>query len=295
MTYPDKTLRLHLSAMAVTLLVCSPLQAADKYQLKLKSSADVGQSVRVSEETQGSFRLNIVDAKGKLLHTKTEASAEEARYDETVLVKSGNSPSHYRRNYLTATETKDGGTRKKAYQGRVVDFLKKGDDFLVRYQDGGAMPRIASDELMRKVKGDIESDEDFLPDHPVSVGESWTPNLRSFSGDIEVMSIDLSRSTGSSKLVEAYERDGRLYGVIETSLRLTTTTFGQMTLNEPAPVDIVHRYHGCLDGGSTEGNGSLELRMNAAVTMDVRGRKTRMRMAMIFASEEKRSSERRLE
>ena len=191
----------------------------ETYTIKLKEHAGKGQALKVTDRYTGTSHFKITDPDGKVIRDQKEPDVSETVYTEKVLEEGGKRPRKISRVYGKATQTKGNKTTEKPYSGRTLLFqLKEG-----KYEGSAeGKPEVPSKDLTRMAEDlseETAKTQALLPKKAVKVGESWALGgkevARILGGGFP---IDPAKSRGKGKLVKAYRKDGKQFGVLEFRL-----------------------------------------------------------------------------
>lgn len=114
--------------------------------------------------------------------------------------------------------------------------------------------------------------EVFLPDKPVKPGDTWKldgKKLGALVGGGEGLGvIDPDKSEMTGKLVKAYQKDGKQYGVIEFTGNVAIKGLGEkapVTVKAGSGMNIKMTMDGCIDGSTPAGEmkGTMKLKLDA--------------------------------
>ncbi len=164
-----------------------------------------------------------------------------------------------RRRYSRAERTHNGKEQVLPYAGKTVLIEPKGDRYTFRWLDGAELS--GQEELEEEFNGKVPPLPGLggvwlLPRGPVRVGESWkvdpAPFLKILATAKE-MRFDTSRATARGKLLRAYRKDGRQYGVLDVRFDVTPRSIGAdgVTLKLKASQWTFRLLlDGCIDGSS---------------------------------------------
>ena len=254
-----------LSVAVVFGLVAGPAwgQGDDKaYMIKIKKSAK-GSTERVAKAEQSTQTIRVTD-NNNLLHEKDEKKAKEFVYVETILERPGaQKATKLKRKYEKAVKTRDGKATTLPYQGKTVLIEKKGDRYEFRVEGDEELTGDAAEELTKEFnkKGEVDEatlEKLLLPAKAVKVGESWDIDAKRVEkafGESAELEVAPGKTKATGKLVRAYQKGGRQYGVISLHLRLALKSVGQdgskLVLQPNSHLAFEVRVDGCIDGSST--------------------------------------------
>lgn len=261
------------------------------YPIKFKTYADVGKSVdyRERQEQKEVLRIRLPDGK---MDSKERALINETVYIETVLEMGESKPKKFKRFYTLARTTLNEQTRTEDYEGRIVIFELKGDQYEVR-AEGTGKPLSEEDakRLALRVRKP-EQTEVFLPKEPVKVGESWPIDIEKLA-KFQGQELDLPNSTGKATLLKVTDAaGGQLNGVIELNITFAVRSMLGRTYDPPAKFELKGTLETSVGGASTAGAFELHGEMTGKGTLQRDGQKLTEEKSMMIGSSETRSTER---
>ncbi len=221
--------RTHGLSMALV-LVLTATAPAQEYTLKLKQAA-TDAAVAVKRHDQFKLEFKLSDGGSNAVQSKKAARALTFTYRETGLAKADGAVqfTSLKREYKKAERAVDGVKETLPYQGKTVILDKKEGKYSFRIVGGELLDGKDADELHDEFnKSNLKSlnRDFFLPKNPVKVGDPWTldvdPVARAIAKSCN-FALDDAKSTGTSRLLRAYRKDGRQYGVIETVMDFPIT------------------------------------------------------------------------
>jgi hypothetical protein len=150
----------------------------------------------------------------------------------------------------------------------LIDFSGTSQEFTM---DG---KELIGDELafmkeqFKDRKKDESHDELLLPKTPVAVGETWKPDVAALVKDLaaatDQLTVDPAKSTASGKLLKAYKKDGKQFGVfeVEMSFALSKVGAGPMAIDLDATsvATMTVHFDSCVDG--TLHTGTMETKID---------------------------------
>lgn len=210
--------------IGIVFLIATPALAIDEtYTLKLYKSKPGDKSEHeASEISKADFFIKA----GGMEMKEGRSSGKKETYTEEILEKKAGDrlATKLTRTYKVAEKTEKGGTTKAVYAGKTVLIEKKGGEYAFSI-DGKALKESEAPDLFKGFnnKKDELKAEDFLPEYPVKVGESWkvpaekSERLFKTLGHGELR-IDAKKSTVGGKLLRVYKKDGAQFGILEVTI-----------------------------------------------------------------------------
>lgn len=115
-------------------------------------------------------------------------------------------------------------------------------------------------------------EELFLPKNAVAVGETWKLEIDDVAKPFaKAMEFDASKSTAGGKLIKAYKKDNKQFGIFETELHLAITKILSgpipMQLSRGSVTKIIVQFDGCIDGSINTGTTKMSMEMQMAGTL----------------------------
>jgi hypothetical protein len=253
-----------LSLAALVALLWGPVTAQDgeSYTIKLKKPA-AGQITTVDSVEQSLEQVKVADNNGNIQQEKDEKKGHDYVYKQTILEVKGDKGTRLKREYQKATATEDGKPKKLSYDGKTVLIEKKGDKYTFRIEGGGEITDDDAKELDKEFnkKGNINETEMvklMLPPGPIKVGQTWKVDPKVIAKMLQeeaMMELNAEKTTGTGKLLKAYRKDRRQFGVLSIKMNIVpkSVTKDGMTIafqpNSKVVLDMT--VDGCIDGSSS--------------------------------------------
>lgn len=260
--------------LAVWTLTLSPLAApAQEYTIKPGKPA-VGEPFQVKADGNFDVEFKLLDAGGQAVMEKKEVKATSATFREIGLARDPATGdfTKLKRTYKKAQRTTDGDRRALLYQGETVLIEKKGGAWEFQIEGGETLEGQDAKELFDEFnKNAARLIPLFLPKKAVKVDEPWTYDVGLIVKELTKegkIDIDPAKSTGSGKLLKAYQKDGKQFGVLEWTITLPVTHLihdDNKTPTKEGKIVIKLESDGRIDGGS--GPSSLKVAFDG----DIRG------------------------
>jgi hypothetical protein len=245
-----------LAALAVAL---GPLTAAaQEYAIKIKRPG-LGDKTRAQVSDDFKLGFKLLDNAGNVVMEADETKAHKFVFRDVGLERAaaGEDLVRIKRHYEHAERTVKGTRETLPYQGKTVLIEKKDGKFQFQIEGGEVLEGKDAEELNEEFnKGDFRklTTEHFLPRQAVKVNEAWkydvAPLAKAFSNDGKTV-IDEAKSTGSGRLLKAYTKDGRQFGVIELTMEFPVTHFihdGNKVPTKEGKFTIKLQADTCIDG-----------------------------------------------
>jgi hypothetical protein len=251
----------------------------EKYTIKIKSP-QAKQSFDVTSTGKKSVSFKVVDANQNVAVDKAEDKTTKFIYREVGLEKPDKEPkfTKLQRHYSTAERRTDGKRLTLPYQGKTLSITKEKHGSYEFTLDGGEKLSIAeSSELIEEFNkgGGLAGVMELLlaRGEPVAVGETWKVDAAKLAEGFEKnanLSIDPAKSTLSGKLVRAYKKDGRQFGVIDLTIDLAVTAFiqdGNKLPTKDSGFKVNLECDLCIDGSADQSSvkGTFEANIRATV------------------------------
>jgi hypothetical protein len=244
--------------IAVWTVALTPLAApAQEYTIKFAKSAP-GETYQVKSDNQSDVTFKLLDAGGGVVMDKNEVKGHQFTYREVGLERGpGGDLIKLKRMYKKAQRTLDGDRRTLLFQGETLLIDKKEGASTFQIVDGEAVDGEDAKELREEFnKGGVgKLLELFLPKKAVKVDEAWkidaTLVAKEFMKDGKV-EVDAAKSTGAGKLLKAYQKSGKQFGVIGLTITLPITALindGNKTPTKLGKLVIKIELDRCIDGG----------------------------------------------
>jgi hypothetical protein len=198
--------------------------------------------------------------------SKDDANVKSFVYVDEILEnpKNAKRATKLKRTYEKATLTTGGNAVKLPVEGKTVLIEKTGEkySYTVDGQEvAGDALRILRDEFDRPDGKDMR--DVVFPKTPVKPGESWKIDAAVLAKAIADTGpvFDTAKSTAAGKLVKAYQKDGRQFGVIEFVFEGPITGFGgkqALTVSE-GKMTVKLSGDGCIDGTAATGKSTMKM------------------------------------
>jgi hypothetical protein len=252
---------------AVTLMFAPPLlDAQDTYTIKVKVGGKGVMTIVTKEESEDN-RTVITLPDGKVIK-QTDAKKKLTKYRQEILEQeAGQWPSKVRRVYEKALVTKpDGKTvvKEEPFHGKTLLIAQK--DGKPTFQiEGGA--ELAAKEVTSLVKefskkgNPAKEMELVLPKKAVAVGESWKLDKKGIKkllgaedeDDTIFAGFDFDKASATGKLVKAYKKDGRQFGIVQYEVMVPITKVKELEFKPGAKLTAKLIADACIDGSADTG------------------------------------------
>jgi hypothetical protein len=286
--------------LAVLAVALGPLTAsAQEHVVKVKRPG-VGDKTRVKLTDDFKIEFKVLDNNNNVLMEADETKTHKFEFREVGLERAatGEDLVRLKRHYEHAERTVKGARETLPYQGKTVLIEKKDGKFQFQIEGGEILEGKDAEELNEEFsKGDFRklTTEHFLPRKAVKVGETWkydvAPLAKAFSADGKT-TIDEAKSTGSGKLLKAYTKNGRQFGVVELTMEFPVTHIdheGNKVPTKEGKFTIKLQADTCIDGTLDESR--VTGSMSGAVRADINanGMDVRLVIGIRANMEEKRA------
>lgn len=249
-------------AVTAALVAALTLSAAADDAVEIKPPAlKAGDKFKVTKHDK-SKTAETLEAGGK----KTGKDKNETRlsvYTDEVLTAGGpgEKPAKLVRVYEKHEAT--GGKEGPAPPLKTpITIAKKGDKFeFTADKPLGEFTTVLDREFNRT--NDV-SVQDFLPGKPVKAGDSWKIDAVKFAKSLaqDKLTVDAAKSAVTGKLLKAYKKDGKQFGVLE--------------------IDAVFPMKDLGNGGATLKSGVIKTTINADVCIDGTDNSESTKMSLVF-------------
>jgi hypothetical protein len=266
-----------LGALLLVLPALPGLARAQTYTIKLKTEQDAGEAVRTHNTQRTNGTSKLFDADGKLLREDKQDGSGEEVYTETVLEKGGKRPRKFKRTYEKAVHQKGAAAAAPlSYQGRTVLFERKGGKYEVRAEGEPALDKKDLEMLTAQANdqtaGDLE--QVFVTGKPVKAGEGWPVEAKALQELFgKTGALDLPRCKGEARLVKAYEKGGKQFGVLEVTMRLAYKSMPKLAFDPPALFDVRINLDTAIDGSTHAAVSSMNAKLAGKGGFEEKGMK----------------------
>jgi hypothetical protein len=263
---------------AVLAVALSPLvAAAQEYAIKVKHPG-LGDKTRGQVASDFKLEFKVLDNNGNVLMEAQETKAHKLVFQEVGLERAaaGEELVRVQRRYEDAERRVKGERQTLPYQGKTLLIEKKDGAFQFRIKDGEVLEGKDVEELHEEFnKGGLRklATDHFLPRKAVKLNETWkfdvAPLAKAFSGDGK-LEIDDAKSTGTGKLIKAYTKNGKQFGVIALTMEFPVTHMiheGNKAAAKASKITIQLQHDGSIDGTLDESH--LQGTVTGTVRADV--------------------------
>jgi hypothetical protein len=252
------------------LAAAAPLRVDDAYEIKIKKS-DKGAVIQQKKESSEESHLKVEGPGGKALADKNDSKTTIEEYKETILEKvKGKRPTKVRREYAKAVIKSGEDEKPLAYDGKTLLIEKKDGKYHFTIEGGEKLKDKDAEALSRSFNKPVGDDDEgnevekvILPKKPVAVNGTWKIDIEDLSkamskDDSQPFPIDKSKASGQGKLLRAYKKDGRQYGVFDINVNLPLKGDFPLSKDQKAPIQpgskmTLHaKVDACIDGTSSD-------------------------------------------
>jgi len=237
-----------------------------KYDVKLDWKAVEGHKSELAFDDSQLVRMVISTNDREIMKREDKQSRSFAAVEVIVKTKD-DKPAVSRWTFSKATQQSSDRNTPFAFQGRTVVVTKDpGRGRLFAFDNGEAVAPEDAAVLAQlwgsdNKPGELSGEEIFAPKQPVSVGETWTPDVATIARELKFGDVDVKRSSAKATLKSAETRNGVEFGKVELQFELWLTKFGPMQLEKPAVMKAAGDIDACLD--RTLPDGTMRMTMEA--------------------------------
>jgi hypothetical protein len=226
--------------VALVALFAISAAAQDKDAVTIKiGHPKTGQRAKVTVEETTTTKT-IVNIQG-MLQTQEEVKSKSLVYIDDIIDNPNNEKraAKLKRTYEKAVVGTGKETKKLPIEGKTVLIEKMGDRYSFTF-DGkgieGESLKLLEDEFNKPKKGDVR--DAMFPKTPIKPGDTW-----------KIPAEELA------KLVKAYKKDGRQFGVVEVVIEAPITSLGEKVplMVKEGKMVVKFTGEGCIDGSSPTG------------------------------------------
>ncbi|MBA4062844.1 MAG: hypothetical protein C0501_03895 [Isosphaera sp.] len=228
-----------------------------------------GDRVKVTIEEKGTGKSTVTVAGNT--QAKDEVGSKLFVYVDEVIepAKEGKLPVKLKRTYEKARVDKGGNVTTLPVEGKTVLIEKAGDKYAFTVDGkpvGGDAEKMLASEFDRAGRKDAEAA--FLPPGPIKPGETWKIDgaaLQEAMGPT-APALDPAKVKAVGKLVKAYQKGGRQFGVIEVTVDAPVVGLGGKTPVEvkDGRLSVTMTADGVIDGSSPSGTSKTVTKMSIA-------------------------------
>jgi hypothetical protein len=264
-------------------LSAAPVSVEDTYTIKIKKGAKGDVTTEDKRETEQT-KFKIEDPDGKAVSENETKTVTTTAYKETILEKEkGKRATKLRREYTKAAVKAGDKETTLPYQGKTVLIEKKDAKYHFTVENDkeltGKDAAVLEKEFNKKSMDDSDDDKILkilFPKKSVKVGMSWKIDpailIKEFEKEAKgAAPLDKDKVTATGKLVRAYKKDGKQFGVLAFEIEMPLK--GEFPLGETkAPIQagskISLRINAdtCIDGTSSDVVGEMSMHMTLNAT-----------------------------
>jgi hypothetical protein len=259
---------MHRLALALSLFALLALTAGaqDAITIKIATPKPGDRSkITVEEKTTTKTAFKV----GGNEQSKDEVKTRSLVYVDEAIENPTNSrrPTKLKRTYQKALVTKDGQKLNLPVEGKTVLIEKRGAKYAFTVNGKGVAGdtlRILEDEFNRP--GQTEVRDIMFPKTPVKPGEAWKVDAKELARALGEQGPTFAEGgiRAEGRLVKAYQKNGKQFGVIEFDFAAPLTGLGPK-----APVDVKEGKmvmklsgDGCLDGTLATGKSTIKMSLD---------------------------------
>jgi hypothetical protein len=280
--------KIGLLGILCLLMAAAPARLGDTYSIKIKRSGKESVTQHKREETEDSH-IKLEGPDGDALNDKKESKTTIEEYKETILEKKkGKRATKIRRQYSKAVVKTNGKEQTLPHAGKTLLIEKKGDKYHFTIEGGEELKGKDAESLNRVFNkpNDDDSDNDeldkvFLPKKPVAVNDTWKIDpdelIKAMAKDPQQrLPVDKSKATGKGKLLRAYKKNGRQYGVFDIEVKLPLKGEFPLGKDTKAPIRegsaTMHmKVDACIDGTSSDAVAEMSMTMDLVAGIKMPG------------------------
>ncbi|HTU90408.1 MAG TPA: hypothetical protein VMF69_10065 [Gemmataceae bacterium] len=267
------------------LIAAAPVCVDETFTITIKKSGE-GAVTQHKKEGTANSHVTLEGPDGKALNEEKKAESTIEEYKETILAKEkGKRATKIRREYSKAVVTANGKEQTLAYNGKTLLIEKKGDKYHFTIEGSEELKGKDAESLNRafnKPNGDDSDSEEmekaFLPKKPLAVNDTWKMDsgdvVKALGREIEQnFPVDKSKATGQGKLLRAYKKDGRQFGVMDIEVNVPLKGDLPVGKDQKAPIRegskmTLHvKVDGCIDGTSSDSVSDTSMNIDLAAAI----------------------------
>jgi hypothetical protein len=244
------------------------------FTIKIKTYPDKGQVLLCRETDQQTGTVRFIDSEGNILQEQKPVEETEENYRLTVLEAGDRCPRRYQQSFDKATHGDGRLNRVRGYQGETILYEMTEGKYQLTLGEKADVSRGERDSLASRANSDLDAPMDgvFQTGKPVKVGEAWEIDgkllAQGFGGQGK---LDMERTKGHARLMKAYKRGNRQFGVIEVNMVIAYSSMDKLKFDPPAVFRIQGTLDTAIDGSSAEGTLKLTSRLNGRTQLEQKG------------------------
>jgi hypothetical protein len=271
--------KIGLLGIIALVAAAAPVRRDDAFTIKIKKNGKDAVTQQNKEENEESH-VKLEGPDGKALSDEKKSKTTIEEYKETILEKEkGKRATKIRREYRKAVLKADGKEKTLPYDGKTLLIEKKGDKYHFTIEGGEELKGEAAESLehsFNKPSGGESDNEELekaiLPKKPVAVNDTWKIDpeelVKALAKDTkQELPVDKSKVTGNGKLLRAYKKNGRQYGVFDIDVKLPLK--GDFPLDKDAKAPIQEgsmtfhiKVDACIDGTSSDAVSEMSMKID---------------------------------
>jgi hypothetical protein len=272
-----------LLVLVSLLAAAAPVRLDDAYPIKIKKGGqgDVSTQDKQSTETAS---VKLEDPDGKVLQDKKEERVITEAFKETIQEKvKGKKATKLRREYTKATVKAGKNETTLPYQGKTVLIEKKDGKYHFTIEGGEELMGKDAELFDKSFNKADDSDDELLekailPQKPVKVNETWKIDsdalVKSLTKDMkQALPVDKSKAGGTGKLIRAYKKDDKQFGVLDVKIDLPLKGEFPIGAGQKAPIQegskmtMRMEVDTCIDGTATDTVANMSMEMDLVATI----------------------------
>jgi hypothetical protein len=285
-------------ALVVLSLSAGLLRADESYSIQRKEPTQ-GDVYQVQKTDAVTINTKVFDSGGKTLLDSKSETVLTCSFRETVLKCEAKAPTRLERAYDQAQVTADDKTTDLVYKGKTV-LIEKKDGRYTFTMDGKELNAVDAEHLIKEFVVGVDCKADLeravVPKTRVKINDSWKMDLAPFIADTArsgQMELDADKAKGTATLVNAYQKDGKLFAEIKVGLTLPIKSLGKGVLKvatqEGSTATVEMDLDGCADGSNKTANVKRTTKMEAKSSLSLPdGTKVPMALSVQYKVEENR-------
>jgi len=252
---------MHRLVPCLALALTAGLAAAadETYTIKVAEFPPQGESVKVSATEGMTQVLKVSDENGKVVRNQKTVASKTNVYTEKTLKAEGNKRVKYQRAYDKAIEKVGDMEKKHPYQGRTVVFARVEGKYVVSAEGEPKLEEkdlaALADEANRETGDKLR--EALLPKKAVKVGDKWSLPAKQLTKLMEGAPLDPDTVKGEGKLIKAYKKDGKQFGVMEFTFSYDNKKDGVKL----GRTDFTTTLDTAIDGSATTGTMTVKVKV----------------------------------
>jgi hypothetical protein len=257
--------------LALALTAGLAAAADETYTIKVQDFPPQGESVKVSVNESKTETVKVADENGKVVNNQKKMAGKIDVYTDKSIKVEGDKRVKYQRAYEKAIEKVGKEEQKLPHHGRTILFERVKGKYVVSAEGEPKLEEKDLAELTKEANKDTGDKlrEVMLPKKAVKVGDKWPLPEKQLTKLFEGLPFETDALKGEGKLVKAYKKDGKQFGVLEFTISFDNKKDGKKLGSS----EFVMNLDTAIDGSSTTGTMTVKAKFTVKQQVEQNGMK----------------------